>query len=463
MSPLSSSIVAPAVEAVSQDLNITSRTIGDLCVSVYILGSAFGPFVMAPMSEIYGRVPVLQVGMLFYAICNACCGFTHTAATLIVLRLLAGLGGSAPLVIGTGVIRYMTLCASMPWANIVSSDCWPPGERGKAVSTWALGPLLGPALGPLVGAFIVSQTTWRWVFWSTSFADILIQALSLVLLPETYTPAILKRKLKALKLYTNNQDLHLAADMEKEVGKALLYSFMRPMRMLGSQFIIQLVALYMAYVSIPSDHNEIISLTHSQIFGLFYLILTSFPSVWEDIYKEKLQLAGLNYLSLGIGYLLGALVNGRLNDKIYLHLKTKNGGNARPEFRVPLMIIGSILMPLGLFWYGWTARSSINWVVPNIGIGIFACGSVFCLQCMQAYIIDCYTKFAASAIAAAVLLRSLAGFVFPLFSSALYDRLGLGLGTSVLAVAGIVVGIPGPLIFWKFGANLRQISTYTVG
>ena len=234
--------------------------------------------------------------------------------------------------------------------------------------------------------------------------------------------------------------------MDKDVKQALKIAVSRPFKMLFTQPIVQLIAMYMAY-----------------IFGLFYLILTSFPSVWENVYKESIEISGLNYLSLGVGYIIGAQVNGYLNDKIYQRLKARNGGQGRPEFRVPLMVIGSILMPIGLFTYGWSAQEKVYWIVPNIGIGIFACGSVFCLQCMQAYIIDCYTRFAASAMAAAVVLRSIAGFAFPLFSQALYDKLGLGWGTSLLAFVAIALGIPGALAFWCLGLQLRKKSTYAVG
>lgn len=141
-----------------------------------------------------------------------------------------------------------------------------------------------------------------------------------------------------------------------------------------------------------------------------YLVLSTFPSVWEDVYNESVGIGGLNYISLGVGFFLGTQICAPINDRIYRRLKARNDGVGRPEFRVPLMIPGAILVPIGLFIYGWTARSDVHWIAPNIGAAIFSAGTIMGFQCSQTYIVDAYSRYAASAVAAAVVLRSLAGF-----------------------------------------------------
>lgn len=54
-------------------------------------------------------------------------------------------------------------------------------------------------------------------------------------------------------------------------------------------------------------------------------------------------------------------------DRIWAHLKAKNGGQTQPENRVPLLIPGSLLMPVGLLLYGWAAEKHVHWIVPDIG------------------------------------------------------------------------------------------------
>lgn len=101
--------------------------------------------------------------------------------------------------------------------------------------------------------------------------------------------------------------------------------------------------------------------------------------------------------------------------------------------------------------------------MPNIGMAIFGVGTIVCMQCMQVYVFDCYARFAASGMAAVVILRSIAGFGFPLFAPYMYGALGYGWGSSVLAFAGIAIGIPAPFLFWFYGEKLRSRSTYAAG
>lgn len=100
ISPVSSSIVAPATEEISASLGITNSSIGEISYSIFVLGYAFGPLLLSPMSEIHGRSRVLQFANLFYLIFNTAAGFSRNTAELIAFRFLSGLGGSAPLAVG---------------------------------------------------------------------------------------------------------------------------------------------------------------------------------------------------------------------------------------------------------------------------------------------------------------------------------------------------------------------------
>jgi hypothetical protein len=101
--------------------------------------------------------------------------------------------------------------------------------------------------------------------------------------------------------------------------------------------------------------------------------------------------------------------------------------------------------------------------MPNIGAAIFGAGCIICFQCMQTYIVDSYTRYAASGVAATVVLRSFAGFGFPLFAPYLYSSLGYGWGNSLLGFLGIAIGIPAPFLFWFYGEKLRAKSQFAAG
>ncbi|KAG5925534.1 hypothetical protein E4U42_004190 [Claviceps africana] len=206
---------------------------------------------------------------------------------------------------------------------------------------------------------------------------------------------------------------------------------------------------------------QVLSLYSTFLYGMNYLLLASFPALFATKYGESPGIVGLNYLSLGAGLFLGAQVCAPLQDTVYAALKRRHvsdGGPGRPEFRVPMMVPGAVLVPAGILLYAWTAEAPTHWLGPNVGAAVFGFGSIVGFQCIQGYVVDAYPRHAASAVAAVTVLRSLAGFGFPLFAPSLYERLGYGRGGSVLAGLAIVVGWPAPFLLWKYGAALRARS-----
>ena len=316
-----------------------------------------------------------------------------------------------------------------------------------AISFYSLAPLLAPAIGPIAGGFVTENTSWRWVFYSTSIADTLLQLFGLYSLQETYPPRLLHRKAEKLRKETGNDALHTAYERpDWTLAAKLKEALPRPFIMLGTQPIIQFLAIYTAY-----------------IYGNLYLLLSTFPRLWTGQYHESIGIGGLNYISLGLGFFLGAQIGSRINDVIFRRLKQRSGGVEKPEFRVPLMVPASILVPVGIFIYGWSAQYHTHWVVPNVGATIFATGAILPFLCTRTYLVDAYTRYAASASACVTVLRSLFGFAFPLFAPYLYDSLGYGWGSSVLGFIAVGIGIPLPFILWFYGARLRKVSPYAAG
>ncbi|CAK1358839.1 putative transporter [Cercospora beticola] len=431
ISPVSSSMVAPALAQVRQDLNMNSMFLAELSLSVFILGFALGPLFLGPLSELFGRRIVLLLSNVFYFAFNLACGFANNTGELVAFRFFAGLGGSAPLGIGGGVL----------------ADLWLPTERGRAMALYSLAPLLGPAIGPIAGGFVSEYSTWRWVFWSTSIMAFFVEILGFFFLQETYAATVLAKKKRRLIKLTDNKDLHTEFDNpSRSFANHLGVALKRPFILLFTQPIVQVLALYIGYV-----------------YGVLYLVLASFPAVWRTQYNESVSIGGLNYISLGLGFLIGTQIAAKFADRIYKRLKAKNNDIGRSEFRVPLMFPGAAMVPIGLLIYGWSAQFRVHWIVPNIGTAIFAAGNQLVFQNCQTYLVDAYTRYAASAIAATAVLRSLGGFGFPLFASAMYSGLGYGWGNTTLAFIGIAVGIPSPFILWWFGEALRKKSTFAAG
>ncbi|KAL7895366.1 major facilitator superfamily domain-containing protein [Trichoderma sp. SZMC 28014] len=431
ISPVASSMVAPGLPQISKDLHITEEIESALVLSIFVAAYALGPLMWGPLSELFGRTIILQVSNLWFLLFNLGCGLARTEAQMFVFRFLAGIGGSAPLAIGGGVL----------------GDLFTAEQRGKAMSVYSLMPLLGPALGPIAGGWVTDRTTWRWVFYSTTIACGVVQTAGVFFLQETYAPVLLQRKKKALIKATGNTNLVTEYDRpDRTVLQTLTTALTRPFRLLATQPIVQIMSLYMMY-----------------LYGVTYLVLSTFASLWANEYHESPGIAGLNYISLGLGFFLGAQICAPLQDRIYAALKRRyvpDGGPGRPEFRVPMLIPGAILLPIGIFIYSWTAEAHTHWIGPNIGAVIFGASIIIGFQCTQGYIVDSYTRYAASAVSAVTVLRSLAGFGFPLFAPAMYSKLGYGIGGTVLAAVAIGIGWPSPIFLWFYGPKLRAMSKF---
>ncbi|KAJ1553865.1 hypothetical protein HK405_006688, partial [Cladochytrium tenue] len=422
-------------------LNITNSVELQLVMSVFILAYSVGPLFMAPLSELYGRVIVLQLANLVYLVFNLLCAFAPSPATIIVFRFIAGLGGSAPLAVGGGVL----------------TDLFQSDERGVALAMYTIAPMIGPATGTLMAGFLVSALPWRWLFYVTSAFDGLVQLAGLFFLAETYAPVLLQRRRRRRELErraaAGETGVDAAADANHKISlnhaaAKIKEAAVRPFVLLLTQPIIQVLSLYMMF-----------------LYGIMYLSIATFSDLFTGpTYSEPVGVSGLNYIALAVGQVLGSQIAGTSSDRTYRHLRdTRGAGTGRPEFRLPMVVPGAIIMPAGLLLYGWAAERAMPWPVPDAGMLLFATGLMTAYMCVNVYVFDCYQRYAASAVAAVTFLRSLGGFGFPLFAPTLYEALGYGWGNSVLALVGFAVGVPAPFLLWRFGPALRSRSTYAAG
>lgn len=163
-----------------------------------------------------------------------------------------------------------------------------------------------------------------------------------------------------------------------------------------------------------------------------------------------------------MGTLIGLAYSATLSDRV-VKRKIANGQKPQPEDRLPLYMTlpGSLVIPAGLFIYGWGAHYQAHWIVPQLGTVFTSIGMILILMSIQTYLVDTYTIHAASAIAASTVLRSLAGALLPLCGLQVYDALGLGWGNSLLAFLALGLA-PVPVLFGIYGERIRARSTIAV-
>jgi MFS family permease len=120
----------------------------------------------------------------------------------------------------------------------------------------------------------------------------------------------------------------------------------------------------------------LLSLYTAVIYGYLYLLFTTMTDVFETQYNFSQGSVGLAYLGVGVGSFIGLFVLGAISDRLQQRLTTSNGGVPKPEYRLPPMFVGSWLVPVALFWYGWTAEKKDAWILPIIGTAFLGIGMI---------------------------------------------------------------------------------------
>lgn len=239
-------------------------------------------------------------------------------------------------------------------------------------------------------------------------------------------------------------DLRSKLDIGLTPRELFLRAIVRPSKMLIMSPIVLMMSLYMAVA-----------------YGIMYLLFTTFTFVFTKNYGFSDRNVGLTYIGTGIGMLLALLVLGSTSDRLSMYLKKKNGGEMKPEYRLPPLIIGGPFIPIGLFIYGWTADKHVQWAVPLLGTLFVGIGMLAAFMCVQTYLIDAFTVHAASAVAANTVLRSVFGAVLPLCGLQMYDTLGLGWGNSLIGFVALAL-VAVPPFFYFYGERIRTSPRFQV-
>jgi len=266
--------------------------------------------------------------------------------------------------------------------------------------------------------------------------------LDVIILDESYPPALLVKKAQRLRHETGNWALH-ARHEEWDVSlKELFNKFgMRPFQLLATP-ICFLMALYASFV-----------------YGILYLCLAAFPIQFAENRGYGPVVSELPFLAILLGTIIGGCAN-ILNNRFYTKRFRANNNRPVPEARLPPMMFGSVFFAAGLFIFGWTSSPSISWVAPCFGAVCMGFGFFTIFQAALNYLIDTFQRYAASAVAANTLLRSLLAAAFTLFTSQMFHGIGIGWASSVLGVFAVAM-IPIPYLFYVFGPKIRRRGKYT--
>ncbi|KAJ5117482.1 hypothetical protein N7448_011114 [Penicillium atrosanguineum] len=415
------SILSPAHSQLMKEFEVGS-TVAILPLSLYVFALALGPILGGPLSETVGRYPVYVGSVLLGSIFTLGVVLSYTFTSVCVLRFFAGLCFAPPLAIAAGTIN----------------ETFRPAARAIPSTIFILTPFLGPGLGPVIGSFLVNRKGWRWTQW-TMLLLAMCTIITTFMARETFHPVLKSRRSKASRL-SLPPSLPLSSKMRLFATIAIL----RPAQMMVTEPIVALTCLYVACE-----------------FATLFSFFAAFPMVFQGIYGFDIEDSGLVFLSIVVGCLFGAITV--LLCDIFLYrpkAATYQEQSVPPEYRLYPSLVGSVGLPISLFWFGWTSRADTSWIIPVTAIMLFAWGNICVFVSTAQYIVDTYHGLTvASAMSANSLARYGLAAAFPLFTVQMFTKLGIAWASSLLGFIAIGL-LPVPWMFFLRGKQLRALSRF---
>ncbi|KAL3480340.1 major facilitator superfamily domain-containing protein [Aspergillus californicus] len=423
---LTSSIFSTVIPTLMVTYGI-SQEVGTLGVSLYVLGFATGPLIWAPFSELKGRRIPFLLSMFCFSIFSFATAASKDVQSIFICRFFAGFFGACTLTL----------------AGAVSSDMLSPHVFTISMVGFCITVFSGPLIAPVIGSFTVMNEHLGWR-WTHHFAGILgsISFVSLFfLLEESYVPVILVSKARRLRHETQDWSIHAQHEMLELNIRAIARDYLAlPLKMLALDPIILCMCIFGSFV-----------------YGLLYLFLTAYPIIFQHIHGMNPGVGGLPFIAVIIGqFLAGAVMLIRqpgLGRKIRV-----NNGQIVPEWLLVTAIPGSAAFSAGLFWLGWTGyRRDYHWIIPTLSGLLTGFGLISMFLPSIQYVVLVSQKRAASAIAAHTFLRSLAGSIFPLFATYMFDALGVEWALTLLGCVAACL-FPIPVVLYVYGPRIRAKS-----
>ena len=324
----------PAIPQILAHFNSTNVFYATTLASIWELGQAVDPLLIAPSSEVFGRAPAYNAINVWFIVMSIACRASKSPGILLVFRLLNGMGDPS-----------QSLNAS------IVGDMFPIEKRGLAVPLTSFPPLLGPVAGPIVGDYLTQAYGWRWAFRLQSILGAVCAIAFFACYRVSYAPAILRTKARRRRDKTGDSSHRSEHDSRTSSTRVqnMLRALTRPVRVLTQSPIVFSLALHMSIE-----------------YAILYLLLTILTPIMENTYEFTQSESGLAYLGISTGMTLGALICALNLDRLIIS-RQRRYGSITPEARLPPMIAGTVGVPTGLLLYGWSAKYHVQRIVPLIG------------------------------------------------------------------------------------------------
>ncbi|EMD69105.1 hypothetical protein GGP41_004878 [Bipolaris sorokiniana] len=420
---------SPVAGDFAKDMGV-SPSVALLGLSMYVLGLAFGPMTLAPLSEYYGRRPVYIVSYGIFLLMLLGTTYVETLGPFLVLRYFSGYFSSTTISNFGGTI----------------ADLFHHNDTGPAMSWFLWAATGGSPTGFVLFSFIAQGRPWHDVFrimLAICFAFWIILVVTLNFLGETRHSVILLRRARALRKVTGDDSLEVP-DALKQRGPKQLFgtALARPFRFLGTEAIVQFGALYNGF-----------------LYGLSFLFNGAFHMIFGPSgYGFDTIGVGICFLGIVVGITVGLMTN-VFQERYYQWRVAQADGHDVPEARVRYAKLAAIVLPISLLAFAFTATPHIHPLFAVFASAFWGWSFYTLILMTLTYTEDAYKTYSASALAGIGLIRNLAGAGFPLVGRHLFLNIGTRNATLVLTVIAICLA-PIPFVLEVRGASLRKRSPW---
>lgn len=307
LGPLSTDFYLPALPAIARALG-TDTAGAQLTLSVYLLGFGFGQLLIGPLSDRFGRRPVMLWGMAVFVLSSAACAVAPTIETLVAARLVQAFGACVGPVLGRAVVR----------------DVYGPHEAARVLSHVATATALAPLAAPILGGWLSASFGWRSTF-------ITLTGYGLVLTAMVWT-------------------------VLKETNRHPDPQAMQPSRMVANYGVLLADRVYRGAL-----------LTGCGAFAALFAFISGSPFVYIELYGMSPQEMGFAFGANVTGFMVGTVLSARLSRRLGAGWMIRSGvllGAACGLLMAGLALAG-VNHPAAIMGPMWGVTMAIGLVMPN--------------------------------------------------------------------------------------------------
>ncbi|KAG5754841.1 hypothetical protein H9Q70_002552 [Fusarium xylarioides] len=347
-----------------------SDTLFNIGISLFVVGFAFTPMILAPISETHGRYWTFVGSGVVFFLGTLGCAVTESYAGMMISRLITGNGAAVFATLTGGVV----------------SDLYRKEDRNTPMALYSMTIMISASLGPLISGSVVDLLGWRWIFFIQAIAIGITTTTLFFLFEETRSNVLLRRKCFALKTIpiktSAGKLIKFAPAMEEHLNievSIVWRGFSFPLRLLLKEPIVFCMSLWVSFA-----------------WAIMYMQFSSIGLVFRSVYDFGNAKAGAVYTATIVGSIVGIGLS-LLQEPVIKRVLPQKKPLSTPEQRLLSPCIQSILLPIGLFWFFMTARPGISWVCPCIALGACSMGIFSIYLAVFNYLADTYHGYASSA------------------------------------------------------------------